>query len=95
MTIDRLGGINPLKNIPKIQQNSTKPVDVSGSDTINISDQAKQMAELYYLSEVAAATPDVRADKVSSLREQIQDPNYLSAERIASTADKIATAFGF
>ena len=52
------------------------------------------MAEAYYLSSIAAETPDVRADRIAQVREKIQDPAYLNADVISSTADKIMDSFG-
>ena len=52
------------------------------------------MAEAYYLSEVAAETPDVRSERVAQVREKIKDPAYLNAQTISSTADKILDSFG-
>ena len=54
----------------------------------------REMAEAYYLSEVAAETPDVRSERVAQVREKIKDPAYLNAQTISSTADKILDSFG-
>lgn len=94
MIIDRLGGIDPLKNVQKTHKNTTNSGIPTGHDSINISDEARQMAEAYYLAEVAAGTPDVRADRVAEVREKIQDPAYLSADVLSSAADSIMDSFG-
>ena len=94
MTIDRLGGIDPLKDVRNTHKAQTKYTVKAGHDSINISDEAREMAEAYYLSEVAAETPDVRANRVAEVREKIQNPDYLSGEVISSAADNILRAFG-
>ena len=52
MTIDRLGGIDPLKNV----NNTQKPHRVSGtapSDSISLSSEAKELSEVYSAMEAA------------------------------------------
>ena len=52
------------------------------------------MAEIYYMKQVAAETPDVRADRIAEVKAKLQDPNYFNSERIASAADRIMESFG-
>jgi negative regulator of flagellin synthesis FlgM len=66
----------------------------AGTDSISVSDEAKEMAEVYYMKQVAAETPDVRADRVAEIKEKIKDPSYLNDAVINSTADRILAAFG-
>ncbi|MFC2289137.1 MAG: flagellar biosynthesis anti-sigma factor FlgM [Treponema lecithinolyticum] len=94
MVIDRLGGIDPLKDIQSTHKNTAKHNVSAGRDSISISDEAREMAEAYYLSEVAAETPDVRSERVAQVREKIKDPAYLNVQTISSTADKILDSFG-
>ena len=88
MVIDRLGGIDPLKDIQSTHKNTAKHNVSAGRDSISISDEAREM------SEVAAETPDVRSERVAQVREKIKDPAYLNAQTISSTADKILDSFG-
>ncbi|HZK20614.1 MAG TPA: flagellar biosynthesis anti-sigma factor FlgM [Treponemataceae bacterium] len=94
MVIDRLGGITPLKNTQNTQNTTDKNAFSSAPDSIAISAEAKEMAELYFMKEVAAGTPDVRADRIADVKEKIQNPDYLSPETISSTVDKIMEGFG-
>lgn len=94
MTIDKLGGIDPLKNVQKTLRNTGTERVSAGYDSIDISDEARQMAETYYLSEVAAGTPDVRADRVAQVKQNIQDPGYLNTDVLSSAAEKIMESFG-
>jgi negative regulator of flagellin synthesis FlgM len=95
MVIERLGGIDPLKNIQNTQKTSGKNASSTTPDSIAISDEAKEMSEIYFMNEVAAGTPDVRADRIAEVKEKIKDPQYLNPKTIASTADKIMESFGF
>lgn len=94
MMIDKIGGINPLNNL----QNTRRSADVSkstfGADSISVSDAAKEKAAIYYMKQVAAETPDVRADRIAEVKAKIQDPNYLNDAVISSAADKIMESFG-
>ena len=65
MIIDRLGGIDPLKDIQNNYKTPAKQHVKSGHDSISISNEAREMAEAYYLSSIAAETPDVRADRIA------------------------------
>ena len=91
MTIDRIGSIDPL-------QPGKKPGRVSqvnepqGRDSINISSEAVEKAELLRTRELAAAAPEVRAELVAELKGKINDPAYLNDKTMNATADKIIDA---
>lgn len=92
--IDKIGGVSPLNSTQKarrVQDNAR--VDL-GHDSISVSAEAKEAAELYYLKQVADETPNVRADRVAEVKEKIKDPSYLSDAVIAATADRILDAYG-
>ena len=46
MIIDRLGGIDPLKNLQNTQKTHAKTSAVNNADSVSISEEAKQMAEM-------------------------------------------------
>ena len=91
MTIDRVGSIDPIQPGKKpgranqVNQTPTK-------DSINISSEAVEKAELFRIRELAAAAPDIRTEKVEELKARINDPSYLNNEVINATADKIIDA---
>jgi len=92
--IDKVGGINPLNNLQNTRRtNDTSKIN-TGSDSISVSEEAKKMAEAYYLKEVAADTPDVRADLVAQIKEKIKDPSYLNSDVINSAAERIMDSYG-
>lgn len=94
MMIERLGGLDPLKNVQSSQKMVNKAPVKMGEDTVSVSAEAKEMAEAYYLTEVASSTPDVRSDLVSQIKEKIKDPSYINNAVIASTADKFMESIG-
>ncbi|MCR5613462.1 flagellar biosynthesis anti-sigma factor FlgM [Treponema sp.] len=94
MMIDKLGGISPLNNIQNTKRTQGTGSVKSSPDSISVSKEAKEMAEAYYLKEVADETPDVRADLVAQIKEKIKDSSYLSAEVINSTAERIMASYG-
>ncbi len=94
MIIDKLGRLDPLNNVQKPQRSEEKGSVSAGHDSIEISNEAKALAESMYLSEIAAGTPDVRMDRVAEVKEKIQSPTYLNESVVSSTADKIMESFG-
>lgn len=92
--IDKIGGINPLNNVQNAHRTNGVENVKLGNDSISVSDEAKRMAALYYMKEVGATTPDVRADRIAEVKAKIQDPSYLNNAVIASTAERIMTSFG-
>lgn len=93
MMIDKLGGLNPLTNVQNTHRTTAKATVSAGVDSISVSKEAQEMAEAYYLSEVAAETPDVREDLVAQVKAKIQDPAYINDFVIDSVADKILESY--
>jgi negative regulator of flagellin synthesis FlgM len=94
MMIDRLGGLDPLQNLQNTKRVTNKPVTNTLEDTVSVSQEAKEMAEAYYLSEIAASTPDVRSDLVAKVKDKIKDPNYINSAVISSVADRFLDSIG-
>ena len=97
MMVQNINGINPINNVQNSRRTNgmdrTSITDTS--DSINVSDEAKEAARAYFLSQVAEETPDVRSDLVASVKEKIKDPNYLNSVTIGSAADRILDSWGF
>jgi len=89
--ISNVTQVNNVQNLRKTENTAKVSRDV---DSISVSAEAKEMAEAYYLEQVAKETPDVRADKIAELKEKIKDPNYLNNAVINSAADKFLSAIG-
>ena len=94
MMIDKIGGINPLNSVQNTRRTNDVAKSTFGTDSISVSDEAKEMAEVYYMNQVAAETPDVRADRIAEIKAKIQDPSYLNSAVIASAADRLMESFG-
>jgi negative regulator of flagellin synthesis FlgM len=93
MMIDRLGGIDPLKNA----QNTYKTQRVSGtaqSDSINVSAEAKELSETYFAMEAAGASPDVRADRIAEVVQKMKDPAYINKSVVDLVADRLMDVYG-
>ena len=91
MTIDRIGSIDPIQPGKKPGRNSY--VNEAGkADSISISSEAKEKAEILRTQELAAAAPEVRAERIAELKEKINDPAYINDKVINATADKLMDA---
>jgi negative regulator of flagellin synthesis FlgM len=93
MMIDRIGSIDPIQPGKKTNRSGQVSAN-SQADSIALSSEAKEKAELYQAIEVVSAASDVRAGLVAELKEKINDPDYLDDVIIKATADKILDAFG-
>ena len=95
--VQNINGINPINNVQNSRRtNGMERTSITDtSDSINVSDEAKEAARAYFLSQVAEETPDVRSDLVASVKEKIKDPNYLHSVTISSAADRILDSWGF
>ncbi|MCL2831723.1 MAG: flagellar biosynthesis anti-sigma factor FlgM [Treponema sp.] len=91
MTIDRVGSIDPIQPGKKPGR-SDQVNQIPIKDSINISSEAAEKAELYRVKEIAAAASEVRTGKIEELRAKINDPAYLNKDVINATADKIIDA---
>ncbi|MDR2304117.1 MAG: flagellar biosynthesis anti-sigma factor FlgM [Treponema sp.] len=91
MTIDRIGGIDPIQ--PGKKPNRSDSVKENGNeDIISISPAAREKAELYRIRELAIAAPDIREERIAELREKINDPAYINDRLLGETADRILEA---
>jgi negative regulator of flagellin synthesis FlgM len=91
MTVDKIGSIDPIQPGKKPGR-ANQVRETLKSDSISISSEAVEKAELYRAMELAAAAPDVRAEKVAELKAKINDPSYLNDQVISATADKLIDA---
>ena len=93
MSIERLGSMDPLSAYNK-NQKTTRLQPKDGADSINVSDEAREKAELFRLNQHVRNADDVRMDRVDDVKLKLQDPGYLDDRIISETADKIMGAFG-
>ncbi len=88
MTIDRLNSIDPIRD-PQKPALGGKAEKARGGDSISISSDAAQKADLYRALELAKAAPETRSDRVAELKAKINDPAYMDDKVLSMTADRI------
>jgi negative regulator of flagellin synthesis FlgM len=94
MMIDRIGYTEPIQ--PGKRPGRSEPVSRSSqADSISLSSEAIEKAEIYRATGLVEAAPDVRADRVAELKAKIDDPAYINDRILEATADKIMESFGF
>ena len=94
MMINGVSNVTQVNNVQNLRKTENTAKVTESSDTVTVSREAKEMAEIYFMDKVAAKTPDVRADKIAEIREKIKDPSYLNDAIINSAADKFLSAIG-
>lgn len=91
MTIDRIGSIDPIQ--PGNKPGKTGQInETPKTDSISISSEAQEKAELLRIQKMAAAAPDIRAERIAELKEKIDDPSYIDEKVINATANKLIDA---
>jgi hypothetical protein len=98
MTIDKIG---PLNKILKTQSDVKirKSDKASKKDKLELSAEAKRMAELSQVEAKIKASPELRkeltADRIRQLRDKLENPDqYLTKEVAEKIAEKVAESFG-
>ena len=98
MTIDKIG---PLNKILKTQSDVkvNKSSKTSKKDRVELSPEAKRMAEISQVEAKVKAAPDIRkeltAERIKELRDKLEDPDqYLTKEVAEKIAEKVAESFG-
>ena len=98
MTIDKIG---PLNKILKTQSDIKvkKSSGVSKKDRVELSTEAKRMAELSQVEAKVKAAPDIRKEltpqRIKELRDKLENPDaYLTKEVAEKIAEKVAESFG-
>jgi negative regulator of flagellin synthesis FlgM len=93
MMVERIGPLDPIQ--PGKTPGKSDPLRGGDrTDTISLSPEAKERAELYQVVELIKSSPDMDDAQIAALREKINDPAYLNERTISATADRIMDAFG-
>ncbi len=93
MTIDRLGPVDPVSKFNKTSK-AEKAAPKARTDAVNVSDEARNMSEIYKTAEEVKITPDVRMDRVEEVKLKLQNPNYIDDTVLESVAEGIMKSFG-
>ena len=98
MNIDKIG---PLNKILKTQSDVkvNKSSKTSKKDRVELSPEAKRMAEISQVEAKVKAAPGIRkeltAERIKELRDKLEDPDqYLTKEVAEKIAEKVAESFG-
>jgi negative regulator of flagellin synthesis FlgM len=94
MTINRINPPDPIQPEKKPGRIGQVSRDIE-SDSISLSSEAVEKAELYRAIELVSAAEDVRAERVEELKKKINDPSYINDTIVDATAGKILDVFGF
>lgn len=87
MTIDRLNPLDPIQ--PKKTGGAARTERASRSDSVSLSSEAIEKAEIYRAFELAKAAPNERSARIEELKTLINDPEYLNDAVLNATADRI------
>jgi len=93
MMVERIGQLDPIQPGNRPGKND----QLRGgdkTDSISLSPEAREKAELYQVVELIKAVPELSDAQISALREKINDPAYLNQSTIGVTADRIMDVFG-
>ncbi len=92
MVIDKIGNINNIVETKKTKTVSNTKEAKKG-DSVQISSEGKKAADAAKIAQVVRETPDIRADRVSQIKEQIANGSYdfNDGKILEMVADKIAT----
>ena len=93
MTVDRINPLEPLQPGKKTGR-SGQLERGKENDSISLSSEAVEKAELLRAMELVTAAEDVRAERIAELKKKINDPSYINDTIIKATADRIMDAFG-
>lgn len=88
MDIKKTGFLNKILRVDKKKTNKvSKSVQ---NDSVNISDEAKLMAEAKKVQGLLNKVPDIREKKISQIREKLKNEAYMSQEVYDAVADKLS-----
>jgi len=91
MVIDKIGNINNITETNKSKSVSGLK-ETKKNDSVDISSEAKKAAEMSRFIKTINETPDVRSERVSLIKEQIENGayNFNDTKILEMVADKIA-----
>ena len=88
MTVNRIGHVEPVPPGKKPGRNEHVG-GIDRTDTINLTPEAREKAEVYQVMELIKSAPELDDARIAELRQKIDDPAYLNEKVINGTAEKI------
>jgi negative regulator of flagellin synthesis FlgM len=91
MVIDKIGNINNIIE-PKKSNPVTSAKETKKKDSVQISSEAKNAAEVSKLAQIVKDTPDIRIERIREIKAQIANGtyNFDKPEILEMVADRIA-----
>ena len=90
--VGRIGQLDPIQPGNRLGK-SDQLNRGDKTDSISLSPESKEKAELYQVVELIKSAPELDDVKIAALREKINDPAYINERTISATADRIMDAF--
>ncbi len=91
--IGKVSGIDQIVSTGK-----TKPTHKTEQpgiqDKVNVSAEAKRLADIEHTIEIVKNTPDVRLDKIAEAKKLIESGQYSNKDVLDKVADKILNNLG-
>ena len=93
MVIDKIGNINNIIE-PRKSRNVSNAKETRKDDSLQISSEGKRAAEIARQAQIVQDAPDVRAERVAEIKQQIADGtyNFDDGRVLEMVADRIANA---
>jgi negative regulator of flagellin synthesis FlgM len=93
MTIERVNLPDPISRLKKSAK-TVNPKKARDTDSIQVSDDAKNKAEIYNATEKVRMASDIRTEKIDEIKRKLDDPNYITNTVLEKTAENIMEFFG-
>lgn len=94
MNINKISGLNKILR-PKKTSPAKSTGNVQKKDSVSISNEARNKAELQKFSDMVRKSSDVRQDRIDAVRKRLQEnPDYYNSDEVLrGLTDKLADAF--
>lgn len=93
MSIERLGSVDPVSKYQQAER-TRRSEGRRPADSVQVSDEAREKAEVLRAYDVVRESEDVRADRVAEVKRKLEDPSYINDAVVNSVADSLLDVFG-
>jgi len=88
--VDPLRGVTQDTKVNKIPRRDGR----DSSDEVEISEEARQLAEASKIEDIVRQTPDIREDRVAEVKAKLERGDYNREEVFDAVAERIMKALG-